>query len=387
MPRVVLSLLVVVAVLVGACGGEPDDPGPRVTPPPGVTPAAELGPLEGRLRLLAPAGYASASATGALRCDVQVDTAEDTDELVRRFAAGGYDGVLGNGDVTVRLISAGEIAPVNTGLIPNYENVYDGLKERPFNSVGGQMFALPVGRAANVLVWRRNKIPGTLASLGAILDPPQVGALGQQITVPDDPASIAEAALWVARQRKDLDITDPYELDRRQFAAVMQILRLQEPYVSGYWTEPGQVVGAFRSGRAAAGMAGQAAVAELQEQPGPGGPVAATRPREGSTGESPAWMVAARARHPNCMYAWMDRALEPAVQAQLAQAVSIAPANALACEEIPEHCERFSADDEGFYKRVLFRTTPSADCGDERGRVCQDWEDWVRAWRELRSGS
>lgn len=387
MPRVALSLLLVAAVLVGGCGGKVDEPGPKITPPPGITPVVELGPLEGRLRLLAPEGYAPASATGALRCDVEVDTAQDTDELVRRFAAGGYDGVLGNGDATVRLISAGEIAPVNTELIPNYEDVYDGLKERPFNSVGGQMFALPVGRAANVLLWRRNKIPGTLASLGAILDPPQVGSLGQQITVPDDPASIAEAALWVARQRKDLEITDPYELDRRQFAAVMRILRLQEPYVSAYWTEPGQVTAAFRSGRAAAGMAPQAVVTELQEQPGPGGPIAATRPKEGSTGVSPAWMVAARARHPNCMYAWMNHALEPSVQADVAQAASIAPANALACEEIPEHCERFAADDEDFYRRVLFRTTPSADCGDERGRVCQDWEDWVRAWRERRSGS
>src|SRR5204863_1108018 len=130
------------------------------------------------------------------------------------------------GDAMVRLIAAGAIAPVNTKLIPAYADVYDGLKQQPFNTVGGQSFALPVGRAARMMVWRRNAIPGTLTSLGALLDPPQVASLGEQAVVPDDPATIGETALWVARQRKDLAITDPYELDRKQFNAVLRILRL-----------------------------------------------------------------------------------------------------------------------------------------------------------------
>jgi putative spermidine/putrescine transport system substrate-binding protein len=387
MSRLALMLLMMAAVVVGACGGEDDEPGPKVTPPPGIEPARALGEPEGELRLLAPPGYTDGATSEAWDCDVEVDTAETSDELVRRFSAGGYDGVLGTGDVTVRLIASGDIAPINTDLVPNYEAVYDGLKDRPYNSVGGQMFAMPVGRSANLLLYRRNEIPGTLASLGAVLDPPQVAALGEQIVVPDDPASIAEAALWVGRRRDDLDITDPYELDQRQFDAVIEILRLQEPYVSEYWRDPEQVAAAFRAGRAAVGMGTQTVVADLQARPGPDGPISAARPREGSTGESPAWMVAARARHPNCMYAWMNRALDPTVNAETARAAQIAPANRDACEQIPEHCDVFRADDDGFYKRVLFRTTPSADCGDERGRVCTDWEQWVQAWRDLRAGS
>ncbi|MEJ7894238.1 MAG: hypothetical protein WKF94_16535 [Solirubrobacteraceae bacterium] len=384
MPRALsMCALLVAAVLVG-CGGGDDQPGPLITPPPGVRQAESLGPLEGKLRLLALPGYAPAAATAALGCDVEVDTARSADEIVRRMSAGGYDGALGYGDATVRLIAAGVIAPVNTELVPSYADVFDGLKEQPFNSIGGQMFALPVGRAANLLLWRRNAVPGTLFSLGAVLDPPQVAALGERISVPDDPASIAEAALWVARQRPDLEIEDPYELDRRQFNAVLAILRLQEPYVTRYWSDPATVIGAFRSGEATVAIARQAAVAALEARPGPGGPVAATRPREGVIGESPAWMVAADAAHPNCMYAWMNKALDPAVNADIAVATEIAPATELACESVPEHCEAFRADDDGYYGRVLFRTTPSADCGDERGRVCTDWEDWVRAWNELR---
>jgi putative spermidine/putrescine transport system substrate-binding protein len=386
--------LIVVAVVVTGCGArrEDPDPGPKVTPPPGVRAAAELGPSEGTLNLLAPPGYVPAAAKRGYGCDVNVTSAGTADEVVRQFSTGRFDGALGNGDATLRLIAAGAIAPVNTALVPNYADVYDGLKQRPFNSVGGQMFAVPVGRATRLLVWRRNAIPGTIASLGAILDQPQVAALGAQLVVPDDPASIAETARWVGRQDKELDITDPYELDRRQFNAVLDILRHQHPYVAEYWRDPGVVREAFRSNRASLGIASQQIVAELLDRPGDGGPIEATRPREGATGISPAWMIAAKARHPNCMYRFLDRALDPDVNATVAVDTAIAPANKNSCDALSQRgndrfCDLYHADDDGYYAKTLYRTTPSADCGDARGRVCMDWDDWVRGWKKVVNGS
>jgi len=388
MPRVLVALLAVLALLAAGCG-EREHPGPRVVAPPGVRSVRALGPPEGRLKLLAPPGYVPAAATGNLGCEVEVTTAGSTDAVVRGLSTGRYDGALGTGDATVRLIAAGAIAPVNTELVPNYADVYDGLKAQPFNSVGGELFALPVGRAANLLVWRRGLIPGTVTSLGAVLDQPQAASYGERIAVPDDPAAIGEAALWVARERPDLEITDPYELDRRQFEAVLDVLRLQKPYVTLYWRDPDAVREAFRAGRASVGMAPQATIAELQERPGPGGPIAATEPLEGSMAVSPAWMVAADARHPNCMYRWLNRALDPVVNAGVARAVAIAPANRRSCDVLAargdeRHCAVFHADDDGYYAKLLYRTTPSSDCGDARGRVCMDWEDWVRAWERLK---
>jgi putative spermidine/putrescine transport system substrate-binding protein len=392
MPRVAVAWVVLcLALAVGACGASPSDrdPGPKVVAPSGVRPARALGTPEGTLDLVAPGGYVPADATGGLGCTVHVTPAQTSDDVVRKLSTGRFDGALGTADATVRLITAGVIAPVNTRLIPNYPDVYDGLKQRPFNSVGGQLFALPAGRSTDLMLWRRNTIPGTITSLGALLDPAQVASYGEQVAVPDDPRAIAETAVWVAHQRADLKIDDPYELDRRQFDAVLDILRHQHPFVSDYWRDPAAVRAAFRAGRASIGLATQQVVGELQAHPGPGGPVAATRPREGATGASPAWMVAAGAKHPNCMYRWLNRSLDPRVNAEVAEAAAIAPANRKACDTMADDrfCSLYHADDDDYYAKVLYRTLPSADCGDARGRVCMDWEDWVRAFRRVISGS
>lgn len=392
MLRVVLLLAAMLLVGCGSGRAASDpEPGPKVSAPPGLKPADRVGPPEGSLSLLAPSGYVPETARRVPGCNVTVTPAGNSDDIVRGLSSGRYDAALGAGDAMVRSIAAGAINPVNVALIPNYEDVYDGLQRKPFNSVGDQPFAVPVGRAARMLVWRRNAVPGTIASLGALLDPPQVASLGEQVIVPDDPHTIAEAALWVARNRMDLEITDPYELDRRQFNAVVRILRLRHPYVTRYWRDPGVVRDAFRSGTASLGMTSQAVADALMQRPGEIGPVGATRPREGSVGISPAWMISARAKNPNCLYRFLNRALDPAVNAQTALDAGIAPANRESCDVLERrgrerHCDVYRADDDDFYSKVLFRTHPTADCGDGRGRVCMDWEDWTRAWARITSG-
>ena len=41
---------------------------------------------------------------------------------------GQYDGVSASGDATLRLIAGGDVAPVNTDLVPNYADVFDGAE-------------------------------------------------------------------------------------------------------------------------------------------------------------------------------------------------------------------------------------------------------------------
>jgi putative spermidine/putrescine transport system substrate-binding protein len=116
-------------------------------------------------------------------------------------------------------------------------------------------------------------------------------------------------------------------------------------------------------------------------------------PDEGATGWSDTWMISSSAAHPNCMYMWMDHILSPQAQADVAEWFGEAPANSQACNPKylnkgplpdPKLCDEYHAADPGFWKNVYYWNTPLADCGDDRGETCKDYNDWVSAWTEIK---
>ena len=48
------------------------------------------------------------------------------------------------------------------------------------------------------------------------------------------------------------------------------------------------------------------------------------------------------------------------------------------------HCETFHAQDEEYFSKVGYWTTPTKDCGDDRGEVCKDYSEWTAAWTEMK---
>lgn len=388
------------ALAIGGCDGE-GAAGPaaavdgtpvreRVSPPEGPEAPARLGAGEGRLRLIAPSAYVEAAGTAAFEratgCRVTATPAAGRGEVLRLLRSGRYDGVAAGGDVALGVIGAGLVAPVDLGLIPNAADVVEGLRDRAFNTVGGRSYGVPQGRSADVLLWRRDRIPGSPRSLDAVFVPAQIEAYRGQVTVRDDPMSIAEAALWLRSERRELGITDPYELTPAQLQAAVEALRTQRHAVGYTWRTPSRLRRALRSGSAIVAT-GSPAVAERLRTGAEPVPVFAVLPREGAVGRADTWMVAARARHPMCMYRWMDHVLSPEVNARIAEATDQAPANLAACELTadPQFCETHHAGDEGYWRKVEFWATPTRECGDARGAACTGYADWVRAWRTVGS--
>src|SRR3954470_20064544 len=208
---------------IAACGDDnSSSSGSSVKPPKDIKEATSVGKGEGKLNIIAWAGYAEDGSTDpkvdwvtpfekATGCQVNVNTGSTSDEMVTLMRTGDYDGVSASGDATLRLIAGGAVAPVNTDLVPNYAQVYDGLKNQDFNSVDGKMYGIPHGRGANLLMWRTDKVKPAPDSWGAVFDPnsPYKG----KVTAYDNPIYIADAALYLKSSRPDLKITNPYELD------------------------------------------------------------------------------------------------------------------------------------------------------------------------------
>jgi len=351
-----------------------------------------VGDGEGQVNLIAWAGYVESGQTDPkvdwvtpftqeTGCKVNVKTGNTSDEMVTLMRTGNYDGVSASGDATLRLIAGGDVAPVNTDLIPNYADVFAELKDQKHNSVEGQMYGIPHGRGANLLMWRTDMVEPAPDSWGAVFDPnsPYKG----KVTAYDNPIYIADAALYLMKTKPDLGIENPYELDDKQFNAAVDLLKQQRTIIGEYWSDYTKEQAAFASGNSVIGTTWQVIANLLVADKAK---VKTALPKEGSTGWSDTWMISSTAKNPNCMYKWMNHIVSPKANAEVAEWFGEAPSNAKSCDltAAKDHCAVYHADDEAYFDRVWYWTTPQKDCGDDRGEVCKDYSEWVQAWTEIK---
>ena len=398
-PAMIVAGLALLMLAIAGCGDDDDDGG-------GSEEALqEVGEPEGQLNLIAWPGYVAdpwksdfEKQTG---CQIKLREAGTSDEMVDQMRTGQWDGVSASGNASLRLVAGGDVDAVNIDLIPNYETVFEDLKEQPYNTVDGVNYGVPHGRGANLLMWNSNAVKPNPTSWGVMLDPAQASKYKGKISVYDDSVYIADAALYLKAHQPDLGIENPYELDDDQFNAAVDLLKQQQPNVGEYWVDAASQIQSFANEDVVVGTTWQYQYFALQAE---GAPVAASPasqgflPEEGATGWSDTWMISSQAQHPNCMYEWMDFIVSPEANAQVAQYFGEAPAQSKSCEEAtltaaakaaglpedPEFCKKYHAEDPGFWENVYYWITPVADCGDDRGEVCKDNNDWVAAWTEIK---
>lgn len=354
----------------------------------------KLGTPEGQVNVLAWPGYVENGSNDpkvdwvtdfekSSGCKVNVKTFGTSDEAVQLMRTGQYDTVSASGDATLRLIAAGDVEPINTSLITNYPDIFDALKMKPWNSVNGVAYGVPHGRGANLLMYRTDLVKPAPDSWGAVFD--QVGAQKGKVTAYDSPIYIADAALYLMATKPSLGIKDPYALDSTQLAAAVDLLKAQKTGISEYWSDYLKEVQAFKNGSSTIGTTWQVIANTAQ---GEKAPVAAVLPKEGATGWSDTWMVAAKSQHKTCAYKFIDHIVSPKVNAQVAEYFGEAPANRKACAETSDKnfCTVYHAADEAYFSKVHYWTTPITTCLDGRTNVkCTDYATWTKAWTDIRN--
>ncbi len=383
---VIAGLLAFMLLFAAGCGDDDDGDG---TTSAGLT---KVGKGEGQVDLIAWAGYVEPEWTKSFEqqtgCKVSSKVAGTSDEMVQLMRSGQYDGVSASGNASARLVEGGDVDPVNVNLVPNYKTIFDDLKDQPYNTFDGTHYGIPHGRGANLLMWNSNGVKPAPESWDVILDPAKAAKYKGKISAYDDPIYIADAAVYLKAHQPDLGIENPYQLTDEQFEAAVDLLEEQRPLVGEYWSEAAKQISAFANEDVVVGTTWQYQYFELE---GEGEPVAASPasqgflPSEGATGWSDTWMISSEAKHPNCMYLWMNHIVSPKANAQVAEYFGEAPAQSLACEETAEKgfCAKYHAEDPGFWKRVYYWETPVADCGDGSGD-CKDYNEWVQAWTTIK---
>ena len=334
-----------------------------------------LGDGEGRLDIVAWPGYIERGETDKgydwvtgfeqqTGCKVNVKTAATSDEMVSLMAKGGYDLVTASGDASLRLVAGKRVQPVNIDLIPNWKHVDERLKDAPWHTVAGQHYGTPYQWGPNVLMYNSSVFKEAPTSWKVVFEE-QTLADGKsnkgRVQAYDGPIYIADAALYLKASKPELGIDDPYLLNETQYAAVLELLRAQQPLIHRYWHDVTVQMNDFKNEGVVASGAWpyQVNALQLEKQP-----IASVVPVEGATGWADTTMLHAEAKHPNCAYNWMNWSLEPKVQGDLAAWFGSLPAVPAACQGNQllgaEGCKTNGFDK---FEQIAFWKTPQAEGG------------------------
>ncbi len=381
------------ALLVGLAGGAAAaavgtqaSSGP--TPPTqNMAPQTSIGKGEGQLNLIAWEGYAERQWVKPFEkqtgCTVNAKYAGSSSEMVSLMANGGggqYDLVSASGDADLRLIYGGDVRPVNINLIPSWKEFHPFLKSPAFNTINGVHYGVSLQFGPNDLLYSTTTFHSPPTSWSVIYSKQYAG----QITIPNNPIQIADAALYLSVHDKSLGITDPYELTQPQFNAAVSLLKQQRPLIKKYWNLASDEITLFENNEVVVGAAWPYQTGQLQAA---GAKVADTIPSEGATGWADTWMLAAKAPHPNCAYKWLAYISTPQVQAEQATSYGETPANSETCALMDKlakgSCHSLHADEpDAYFKTIKFWKTPLAQC-DNGKDDCVPFQQWVTAWTDI----
>ena len=400
-----------VALIAAACGpggtattapatGGPVTAGPTTATgtqaPATKAPAATIGPGEGALNLVIWAGYAERGASDknfdwvtpfetSTGCKVNTTNMTDSNNGVSLMQSGQYDGISASGDATTRLIQGGNVAAIDTSMLPNYANVFPGLKNLPHNTVDGVNYGVPHGRGANLLMYNTEAVTPAPTTWDGIWQ--NASQYKGKISVYDSSIYIADAALQVKTKQPALGITDIYQLNQAQFDAAIALLTKQRDEGDPlYWSDYVAQIASYTAEDVVIGTTWplQMLLAQADKVK-----VQGILPEEGSTGWSDTWMMSKTAANPNCMLMWMNHMMSAEANGQATVWFGEAATSQQACDYAetisPGHCATQHATDEAYYKKVYYWATPQADCADsDPATTCKTQEDWVNAWTALR---
>src|ERR1700728_1215984 len=217
-----------------------------------------IGKGEGKLNLIAWEGYVQPEWTKPFEkqtgCQVNVKYAGTSSDMVSLMANGGghqYDLVSASGDADLRLIYGGDVRPINIKLIPSWPEFHSFLKSPAFNTIAGKHYGVSFEFGPNILLYSTKTFKTAPTSWSVLYNSKYKG----QITVPDNPIQIADAALYLSKSQPKLGITDPYELTQPQFNAAVNLLKSEHPLIKKYWDLASQEISLFASGTTVVGAA------------------------------------------------------------------------------------------------------------------------------------
>ncbi|NNE21139.1 MAG: ABC transporter substrate-binding protein [Rhizobiales bacterium] len=350
--------------------------------------ATSIGAGEGEVNIVAWPGYIERGETDKkfdwvtkfeekTGCKVKIKTANTSDEMVALMNEGGFDLVTASGDASLRLIAGKRVQPVNIDLVPSWSTVDDRLKNAPWHTVDGVHYGVPYMWGPNVLMYNTNAFSEPPKSWNVVFEEMTLSdgkSNKGRVQAYDGPIHVADAANYLMFHKPELGIKNPYELNKDQYKAALDLLRGQRKLVSRYWHDAFIQMDDFKNEGVVASGSWPFQVNIMQ---GDKQPVASVIPQEGATGWADTTMMHADAANPNCAYMWMEHTLSSNLQSDLSVWFGANPSVPAACTDgrgmqTAAGCKTNGMED---FEKIKFWTTPVTKCASQG--ECVPYYRWV----------
>jgi putative spermidine/putrescine transport system substrate-binding protein len=347
-----------------------------------------VGAGEGQVNIVAWAGYIERGETDknydwvtefekSTSCKVNVKTAATSDEMVTLMNQGGFDLVTASGDASLRLVAGKKVQPINTDLIPNWKDVDPRLQSAPWNTVDGVHYGVPFQWGPNVLAYNTTVFKEAPKSWSVVFEEqnlPDGKSNKGRVQAYDGAIHIADAAVYLMTKKPELDIKNPYELNKEQYAAALELLTAQRALVGRYWHDAMVQIDDFKNEGVVASGSWPFQVNLLQADKKT---IASTFPAEGVTGWADTTMMHADSKNPNCSYMWLNHSVTAKLQGDLAAWFGTVPANLSACKGNALLGDG-GCDTNGLanFDKIWFWRTPTGKC--EAEGTCVPYSQWAK---------
>lgn len=296
-------------------------------------------------------------------CSVKATYAGSSDEMFAKFRAGRgrtYDIISASGDITERLYKAGLVRPIDTSRLENYDEIFAPFQGGKWNTFDGTPYGVTFAWGPNVLVYNTDEVSPAPKSWDVLFDPAYAG----KISLPDNPMTIADVALWLGKP-------DPYNLSDEDLAEVKEKLLELRPNIRKFWTTAGELANLFQSGEIVMAHAWPLTYTQLESE---GFPIGSVSPKGKLTGWTDSWMISKNSPNVDAAYQWIDFILSGEGQKGVMDVTGYSGATDLGVEAIgPERAKELFMDDLSIHSQInMWQSVPNYD-------------QWVQLWNEIRS--
>ena len=260
-----------------------------------------------------------------------------------------------------------------------YDTVDKRLQEAAWHYVDGKHYGVPYQWGPNVLMYNTNVFKKPPTSWSVVFEPrklPDGKPNKGRVQGFAGPIYIADAAVYLMTKKPDLGIKDPYELNEKQYNAVLDVLRKQHPLVQRYWQDANVQVQDFTNEGVAAAPAWPFQVNTLK---GSKQPVASVFPTKApQAGRTPPCCTRRRSIRTAPTSGWTGRSRRRC-RAMSLHGSARCPAVPAACENNEllgaEGCKTNGID---LFDKIKFWRTPEATCAAGKVRAVQQVGDGLR---------